>query len=169
MIWLPDDPVDSLRRELGIPEAAFVFGWYGGHDAWDDTMTPLVLEVAAQRLDENVFFLFRIFKNPSQLLLGENPNILSLPADSDMVAKKRFVLTCDVFLHTRTIGETFGLAVAEFSILQRPIITNRYAGHRFHLDTLKGDAYTYGSASELRELLLSLNRTNVMKRDFASH
>jgi hypothetical protein len=66
------------------------------------------------------------------------------------------------------MGETFGLAVAEFSILQRPVITNRHSDHRFHLNTLKDDVYTYGSTSELKELLLMLNKTNVMKRDFAS-
>lgn len=168
MVWLPDEPVESLRQELGIAEEALVLGWYGGHDAWDDNITPLVLEVAAQRRD-NVYFLFQNFKDESQLRLAENPNILSLPRDSNLIKKKRFILTCDAFLHTRTLGETFGLAVAEFSILQRPVITYRHPLHRFHLEILQDDCYTYGSTSELRGTLASLNKTNLMARDFATH
>ena len=144
-----------------------VFGWYGGHDAWDDNATPVVLHVASQRRND-VYFLFQNFKDDAQLLLQENPNIISLPVDSGLINKKRFILTCDAFLHTRTLGETFGLAVAEFSILQRPIITKRHPLHRFHLDILQGDCYTYGSMPELKTLLLSLNEANLRRRDFAA-
>lgn len=168
MVWLPDDTVTSLRKELGIPDWALVLGWYGGHDSWDDKVTPLVLEIAAQRRDA-VYFLFQNFKDESQLLLAENQNIISLPRNSNLIDKKRFILTCDAFLHTRTLGETFGLAVAEFSILQRPIITNRFPLHTFHLDVLQDDCYTYGSLSELRHLLQSLNKTNLLTRNFAAH
>lgn len=85
-----------------------------------------------------------------------------------MVAKKRFILTCDVFLHTRIMKESFGLAVVEFSLLQHPIIANRHPAHRCHLDTLKDELYTYGSRSELEELLLLLDKSNVMRRNFAA-
>lgn len=168
MVWLPDDPVDSLRKSLGIPENVLVFGWYGGHDAWDDKATSVILEVAQKRR-EDVYFLFRNFKDDSLLQLSTNPNILSLPLDSNLLSKKRFILTCDAFLHTRTLGETFGLAVAEFSILERPIITNCCSPHRFHLDILQDDCYTYSSMIELTELLLSLTKANIMKRNFSAH
>jgi hypothetical protein len=74
MVWLPDDRVDSLRIELNIPTEALVFGWYGGHDAWDDDATSLVLDIDSKRRND-VFFLFRNFKDPTQLFLDQNPNI----------------------------------------------------------------------------------------------
>jgi glycosyltransferase involved in cell wall biosynthesis len=47
------------------------------------------------------------------------PNIIHLPASSDCDTKSRFIRSCDAMLHARYDGETFGLAVAEFSAHNR--------------------------------------------------
>ena len=38
--------------------------------------------------------------------------------------KVSFINTCDCMIHARTDGETFGLAIAEFSTLNKPIISH---------------------------------------------
>lgn len=53
----------------------------------------------------------------------EHPQIIYLPTNSDLRYKEDYIKTCDVMLHARTVGETFGLAVAEFSVRNKPVIT----------------------------------------------
>ena len=39
--------------------------------------------------------------------------------------KSRFLYACDAMIHARADGETFGMAVAEFSVHNRPVLTVR--------------------------------------------
>ena len=40
----------------------------------------------------------------------------------DLNYKVKFINTCDAMIHARAMGETFGLAVAEFSKKNKPVI-----------------------------------------------
>ena len=68
------------------------------------------------------------------------PNVIHLEATSDEEAKSRFIRTCDAMLHARYSGETFGLAVAEFSVHNRPVLTSSVhddeGAARMHINTL---------------------------------
>ena len=69
-------------------------------------------------------------------------------------------------IHARRSGETFGLAVAEFSAANRPVITSRDHTDNgiasFHLDTLKEQGTYYSSTDELvRILILGLERDSI--------
>ena len=46
-----------------------------------------------------------------------------IPTVSDLDEKELFFQTCNAMLHARLSGETFGLAVAEFSVRNLPVIT----------------------------------------------
>ena len=67
-------------------------------------------------------------------------NIIHIDRTSDPARKAAFIRTCDAMLHGRSNGETFGLAVAEFSAANRPVLTSRahhdHGKARHHLDTL---------------------------------
>jgi len=75
--------------------------------------------------------------------------------------------SCDAMLHARSGGETFGLAVAEFSIKNKPIITwgpgqNIIAGRYYddaHLDMLGDKAIVYSNADELHNILMNFDTT----------
>ncbi len=70
-------------------------------------------------------------------------------------AKEQFFKTCDAMLHARSDGETFGLAVAEMSIRNKPVITQgrvrRYAD--MHLRALGDKGYYYLTHSEVVALV----------------
>lgn len=59
-----------------------------------------------------------------------------------------FIRTCDAMLHARMSGETFGLAIAEFSAHNRPVLTSsvHHDHHmaRSHLDTMRLTAVWIG-------------------------
>ena len=93
------------------------------------------------------------------------PNIIHL--NSPLVTqqdKELFIRTCDAMLHARHDGETFGLSVGEFSIMNRPIITSNKHGEQFHVKVLGDKGIYYSTAVELERIILNF-RSIHSKRD----
>lgn len=159
MIHLP--VVDSdLRGELGIPGDATVFGCYGGFDSFDIAFVQRVVrEVCADH--RNLWFIFMNTRPFSQ-----QERVVFLPASTDPVRKRQFIQTCDAMLHARGIGESFGLACAEFSVCNKPVITYGLAPQRAHLHMLSGKALVYRGPAELRSCLLEFDRHWASQQDW---
>lgn len=142
---------ESHRKELGIPNGAKVFGRHGG---WDTFNIPFGRHVVAEhaRSHPNDHF---VFLNTEPVRGTERlGNVHYLPATVDPVEKARFLAMCDAMLHARWHGETFGLAVGEFAVLGKPVITFSESRERAHLEMLGKQAVLYGSASELQNVLV---------------
>jgi len=71
----------------------------------------------------------------------------------DKEEKGRFLATCDAMIHARDTGETFGLAVAEFAVLGKPVITLSESKERAHLEMLGKQALLYRNVGEFAEIL----------------
>jgi len=171
LVWLPNctkgGAGDDMREELGISKDTFVFAWYGGHDAWDPAVTDIVKQVAVARKDQ-VLFLLQNFPPAEFLKLDHLSNVIYVPSSSSLITKCRFIHTADVFMHTRLLGETFGLAVAEFSLHGKPTITNFNTPHRFHLEMLGPHSFIYRTYDELLQIMMSMDG-DVVKKFFPSH
>ena len=59
-------------------------------------------------------------------------------------------------LHARKDGETFGLAVAEFSVANKPIITYGNSKDKEHLRILKDKAIIYKDENQLFDILKNI-------------
>ena len=59
-----------------------------------------------------------------------HPQIIFLKGTSDENYKKKFINTCDAMLYGRSLGESFGLACAEFAIKCKDIISYKFNRHR---------------------------------------
>ncbi len=117
MIHLPEHD-ETMRADLEIPSDATVFGRYGGSDTFNIAFVhQLIPELVRQNPK-----LFFIFLN-TDLFCEPHPQIIHLPACYDLSEKVRFINTCDAMLHARKAGETFGIAVGEFSIRNKPVLT----------------------------------------------
>jgi hypothetical protein len=147
---------EDLRGKLGIPKGAKVFGRHGG---WDTFNIPFVRKTVVQHARKNPEDHF-VFLNTKSIREAENlANIHYLPATVDAVEKAKFLATCDAMLHARWHGETFGLAVGEFAVLGKPVITFSESRERAHLEMLGNQALLYRHADELTKIL----------RDFRPH
>ena len=147
---------ESLRQGLGIPITAKVFGRHGG---WDTLNIPFVRKAVVRHARQNPEDHF-VFLNTESICEAKNlNNIHYLPATVDPVEKTKFLATCDAMLHARWHGETFGLAVGEFAVLGKPVITFAGSRERAHLEMLGGQALQYRHADELIKIL----------RDFRPH
>lgn len=144
----------DLRQELGIPTDAVVFGRHGGYESFD---IPFVYETIQRSLRDrdDIWFLFM----NTQPFAEPHPRIIHLPENTDLSYKSRFILTCNAMLHARTIGESFGMAIAEFSSLHVPIITWKHGGPRNqsedieHLNILGKSGIYYKDADSLYKIL----------------
>ncbi|MDF3030498.1 MAG: hypothetical protein K0R03_1056, partial [Moraxellaceae bacterium] len=129
IVTLPETEGD-LRAELGIPADATVFGCHGGKECFDIPFVHRTVEaVLAERPD--IWFVFM-----NIAAFTNHPRAVFLPGTADAERKVRFIDTCDAMLHGRKRGETFGLAVAEFSIRNKPVLTYALSGERNHIGVL---------------------------------
>lgn len=173
IVTKPHTTTDNLRQQLGIPANAIVFGRYGGADTFDIRFArKVVLEVAYNNPDKYFLFmgtnnfcygngLFRKKWQDALFALGKPKalpkNIIFLPATSNALDKQLFINTSDAMLHARGQGESFGLAVAEFSISNKPVFTFNSDSPKYewaHIKVLGDKAIVYNNEKELKNILL---------------
>jgi hypothetical protein len=144
------ESAENLRKQLQIPSEARVFGRHGG---WDTFNIPFVRKVVADQARRNPADHF-LFLNTKPIDGTEQlPNVHYLPATVDLGEKARFLATCDAMIHARDTGETFGLAVGEFAVLGKPVVTFSESKERAHLEMLGNQALLYRHAGELAKIL----------------
>ncbi|MDD4931742.1 MAG: FkbM family methyltransferase [Candidatus Colwellbacteria bacterium] len=112
---------DNIRQFLKISDEAIVFGRYGGEETFN---IPFVHEAVIEIAEKNPNIYF-VFVN-TQLFTHPRNNIIFIEKLTNPVDKSIFINTCDAMLHGRKEGESFGLAIAEFSMAKKPIITWRH-------------------------------------------
>ena len=156
---------DDLRKELNIPKNAIVFGRHGSKTTFN---IPFVFDVINKIVNErnDIYFLFLNTNNSCENFenyqLINHTRIIHLPVTFDNEYKTKFINTCDVMLHARVNGESFGLSIAEFSIRNKPIITwtglnhNQYFPWGFdfaHIEILGDTAFYFNDYNDLYEIL----------------
>jgi hypothetical protein len=147
MIDLPRTD-ENLRLSLGIPPEAIVFGRHGGYETFDlDFVREAVVEVASAHPQR--YFLFLNTESFGAPL----PNLKFLEGTADPLYKVKFINTCNAMLHGRRSGETFGLAVGEFSVCNKPVLTWSGSVERSHIELLGAKGFYYSEKSELLSML----------------
>ena len=126
-----------------------VVGWYGGNNFEIPFARQAVIDIAKKRKD--IVFLF----------MNQDPfcnleNVVFIEGTTDLDEKVAFINTCDFMIHARERGETFGLTIAEFSTLGKPIITYRDSPERNHIDVLGEKGMYYSNYQELCNILDNL-------------
>ena len=143
----------DMRAQLGIPENALVFGCYGGRDSFD---IGFVRDKVVAHVLETQPLVWFLYMNITPFIQHERA--IFLPASVDLEAKTAFINTCDAMLHARLRGETFGMAVAEFSLRGKPVLTYAKSRERAHLAMLGDAAMTYRGADDLLRLIREFDR-----------
>ena len=150
MVELPKIDED-LRDELGIARSDIVIGSYGGRFNFDILEARLAIE---ELLSTSAGLKF-IFMNTEPFT--NQPSAIFLPGSTDLDYKVKFINTCDAMLHARRLGESFGLACAEFSICNKPIITYKHNKHTHHHDILGNKAFYFSDKQSLIEIITSID------------
>lgn len=156
----------GIRYNYCIPKEDLVIGWTGGSTSFSvDFVKNSILELLEKRKD--LWFVFM----PNSIGISHE-RIRSNPISVDPHEKKLFIGTCDAMIHARRDGETFGLACAEFSAANKPVIT--YDGFepwydRAHIDMLGEKCFKYKNKQELFDIILNLDRKDIAGKDWNAY
>jgi hypothetical protein len=151
MINLPNTDED-LKSELNIPKESIVFGRYGGHETFD---IPFVKDCIRDVLNkrDDIYFLFQ---HTDKFI--DHERVIFLPASTNLESKVKMINTCDFMLHARVVGESFGLAVGEFSTRNKRIITYFGSKERSHIDILGDGGIYYNNYDELMDIIINSSK-----------
>jgi hypothetical protein len=144
----------NLRKQLKINDKDIVFGCHGGAESFDIAFVKqAIFRILKKRSD--IFFLFLNINK-----FANHPNIIFLKGTLDDHYKVSFINTCDAMLHGRSLGESFGIACAEFAIRNKPIFTYKFSRDRAHIHLLKKKVFLYSSENNLFNLINTFNKNN---------
>ncbi|ASP33401.1 hypothetical protein [Labrenzia sp. VG12] len=140
-------PTGTLRAELGIPADAHVVGRYGGADQFNIPFAQTAVEEALGKR-ANLWFLF---VNTHKFI--DHDRVLFLPPIVDPLEKSRFIATCDAGLNAKKIGESFGLAIAEFLMFGKPVYSWAGGMDQNHVVMTPKSEWIYRTQRDLVRLL----------------
>jgi hypothetical protein len=146
IVNLPE-PTMNYKDSLGIGKDKIVIGRIGGYYTFD---IPWVKQTISKFLENNKNYIF--------LFVGTEPflnhdNVKYIKEIHDPQIKSNFINTCDAMLHARQRGESFGLAIAEFLYLNKPVFAWNNGHDKNHLLMLKDSETLYNNENDLIYLL----------------
>ena len=153
MVNLPEHN-DNMKKELGIPKDAVVIGRNGGYESFDIQFAKQCV-IDSLEVRKNLYY---IFQSTNKFI--EHERVIYLPPNSDLYYKVKFINTCDVLLHARDLGESFGLTCAEFSSKNKPVITWLGSKECNHIESLGNKGLFYNDYNDLMKILLSFEPDN---------
>jgi hypothetical protein len=140
----------NFREVNQIPLNATVFGGYGGSTEFNiESVKNAIRDVVRKR--DDIYFIFMNFTP-----FDEHPQVKFFPGNYDLKEKSAFVDACDAMIHARSGGETFGLAVSEFALENKPIITYGLSGERSHIEILGERGIYYKSKEDVYDIFSNL-------------
>ncbi len=137
----------NLRRDLNIQGDAFVVGRYGGFDQFNIEFAHSAVGEALSRRS-NLHFLF---VNTEKFI--DHPRALFLPPVVSPEEKARFIASCDAGLNAKKIGESFGLAIAEFLMFGKPVFSWAGGMDQNHVAMTPKKEWIYRTRRDLVRLL----------------
>ena len=163
MVNLPNN-LDNMREELNIPKDALVISGYGGRDSFNiKYVQETVYEIAKN--NPNIYFLFANFDK----FTPEIENIIYLEKIVDLEKKVAFINTSDAMVWARTIGETYGLAIAEFSSKNKPVIASKVGWCQAHVEYLGDKGLWYHDSESFKNIILNLDRNEIKTKDWNAY
>lgn len=159
-----DSRCPSLRDQLGLKKTDIVFGRYGGQDTFNlDFVWSIINMVVSERKD--IHFLF--INTPAGLI---HPQVHYGEKISSDLEKKVFIEACDAHLECGTMGHSFGLAIAEFSVMNKPIIAYKPKKpigfwNDAHLKILGDKGIYYSDGLDFYRVLMNFSITSHQETD----
>jgi glycosyltransferase involved in cell wall biosynthesis len=121
-----------MRKSLGIPQDAFVAGDLCRPSPKKlDYMVPAILPRVLKSIP-NFYFVARTFPRRIERRMRDavGPHFINLTSTNDRQELANTYACLNVLLHMSTVGESFGMAIAEAMCCGVPVIANETPGSR---------------------------------------
>jgi hypothetical protein len=148
IIKLPE-PGGDYREHLGIRPDQTVIGRIGGMQEFNLPFVHQAIHDIVTTRDDFVF----VFVSTDHFF--EHPNIRYIKEMHDRQTKSNFINTCDAMIHARGIGESFGIAIAEFLSMNKPVMAWEGGQDKNHTVMLKDSDLLY-NPSNVKEKMLNI-------------
>jgi len=157
LVTVPEKKPSLLRKKLGIPKSAFVYGFHQGNR--EDIYSPVSLAAYNQIKNENNYFVIMGGANQHREFAStlNSPNIKFVNFDSSPDAIHDFLGGIDVFAHARNDGEVCSAAIIEALYHGKPIISHP-AMNMGHLEQLESCGKMVFSVEEYAKEMLNLEQ-----------
>lgn len=150
IVQLPDT-TDNYRGAFNIRADQKVIGRIGGYYTFDIPFVKEYIKRLVNSTDEYVF----LFAGTEPFI--SHPNVYFINEFHSPYRKAKFINTCDAMLHARDRGESFGLSIAEFLSLNKPVLAWNGGHDLNHLDMLKGSGLLYNDEYELNVMIRNIS------------
>ena len=144
-------PNADYRKHFGIRDDQIVVGRIGGYYTFDITFVKQYIAQLVEKTDRFVF----LFAGTSPFYAHKNVKYIN--EFSDLQKKSNFINSCDVMLHARQRGESFGLSIAEFLSLNKPVLAWNNGHDLNHLEMLKDSGLLYNDNIHLDHILNNIH------------
>jgi len=157
MVNIPECNID-YKNTFNIKNK-LVIGYYGGNNFEIPFARQAVIDVINKRND--IVFLFM-----NQEPFCNLENVFFIEGTTDQEQKVAFINTCDIMIHARERGETFGLAIAEFSTKNKPVITYSNSPERNHIEILRDKGIYYHDYNSLYNILINIQKSDIKEKEW---
>lgn len=149
IVQLPS-PTGDYRSALGIGADKIVIGRIGGYLTFDIDEVKTYVKRLVESNDKFVF----LFVGTQPFV--NHPNVKFINEIHSPQKKANFINTCNAMLHARVRGESFGLSIAEFLHLNKPVIAWNGGHDLNHLEMLKDAGTLYNNIEDLNYIIHNL-------------
>jgi glycosyltransferase involved in cell wall biosynthesis len=140
-------PTGNYRKALGISDDKIVIGRIGGYFTFDLQPVKDYISKFVTTTDKYIF----LFVGTEPFI--DHPNVKFINEIHSPQKKANFINTCDAMLHARVRGESFGLSIAEFLHLNKPVLAWAGGHDLNHVEMLRECNTLYTNVEELSYLL----------------
>jgi glycosyltransferase involved in cell wall biosynthesis len=150
IVQLPND-TGNYRGAFNIRADQKVIGRIGGYYTFDIPFVKECIKRIVTSTDEFVF----LFAGTEPFI--NHPNVHFINEFHNPLKKARFINTCDAMLHARQRGESFGLSIAEFLSMNKPVMAWNDGHDRNHIEMLAGSGLLYKDEYELDVMIRNIS------------
>ena len=151
IVGLPT-PAGTFRKSLGIRKDQIIIGRIGGYFTFD---LPFVKDCIRSLVEKDTAGKYVFLFVGTEPFIN-HPNVKFLNEIHSPQKKANFINTCDAMIHARVRGESFGLSIAEFLSLNKPVIAWNGGQDRNHLEMLKDSGTLYNNSKDIETILDNL-------------
>ena len=136
----------NFREKYGISNDSFLIGRIGGFDQFDIEYVHKTIEKILEDDNKNIF----VFINTKIFIVHERVFFLNDYISDEI--KSCFIKSCNMMIHARKMGESFGIAIAESLYFNVPIAASNTGKDKNHTILLKNSGLLYSNEIELIDI-----------------
>lgn len=122
IVYVPEKTTENFRKELGIPEDAFVYGMHQRND--DGLFSSMPLD-AFRYIDGAYFVILGGSQTHREYVRHHNiKNVYFLEHTSDTSIIHKFLQTLDCYAHSKSFGEVCSACIIEAMYHYLPVISH---------------------------------------------